>query len=126
MRRFVGSMFHSFSSFFHSSQVKAATIVDKLIAFWVDLCTPGRGAGESTWWMQSIRTVSQSTERTSREMDIRNTLRQWDRDHPQIHHELILRYLCGAFVSVACTSFYNAIRRSMSNDRSPVRYNYRR
>jgi hypothetical protein len=106
-------------------QVKAASVVDKLISFWVDLCTPGRGAGESTWWMQGIRTVSQSTERTSREMDIRNTLRRWDRDHPQIHHELIIRYLCGAIISVGCTSLYNAMRRSINNANSHDRY-YRR
>lgn len=105
--------------------MKPAFIVDKIIAFWVDLCTPGRGAGESSWWMQGIRTVSQSTERASREMDIRNTLRQWDSEHPQIHHELIVRYLCGAVLSVCCTSFYNAIRRSLNSEDSHSRY-YRR
>jgi hypothetical protein len=30
-------------------QVKPAKIVDKAIAFWLDIVTPGRGAGESNW-----------------------------------------------------------------------------
>jgi hypothetical protein len=62
--------------------------------------------------MQGIRSIEQQTERTSRELDIRSQLRQWDRDYPQIHHELIVRYICGAIVSVGCTSFYNAIKRA--------------
>lgn len=94
------------------AQIKPATIVDKLIAFYVDLCTPGRGAGQRNWWMQGIRTLEQQTERTSREIDIRSSLRQWDREHPQIHHELIFRYVCGALVSVCCTSLYNGLKRA--------------
>jgi hypothetical protein len=105
--------------------VKPALIVDKIIAFWVDLCTPGRGAGERTWWMHGIRSIEQQTERTSREIDIRSSLRQWDRDYPQIHHELIVRYICGAVISVGCTSFYNAIRRANHHGSSYDPYNRR-
>jgi hypothetical protein len=75
--------------------------------------------------MQGIRTIGQQTERTSREIDLRNTLRQWDRDHPQIHHELIVRYICGAIISVGCTSFYNAIRRANMQGSSFDRYHRR-
>ena len=32
-------------------EVKPAVIVDKLVQFWVDLSTPGRGAGESSWYV---------------------------------------------------------------------------
>jgi hypothetical protein len=95
-----------------SRQVKPGWLVDKLITFWVDLCTPGRGAGQSSWWMQGIRSIEQQSERTRREVDIRTSLRRWDQEYPQIHHELIVRYLCGAVVSVFCTSLYNDLRRS--------------
>lgn len=36
-------------------QVKPAAIVDKLISFWIDIVTPGRGAGEANWCVFSIR-----------------------------------------------------------------------
>jgi hypothetical protein len=91
--------------------VKPAAIVDKLIEIWIDLVTPGRGTGENRWWMRGMRSLEQQAERANREMDIRSSLREWDRDHPEIHHELIVRYLCGAVVSVACTSLYNSFRR---------------
>jgi len=61
-------------------------------------------------WMKSWKTLEQSAERTSREMEIRSDLRQWDHDFPEIHHELIVRWVAGAFVSMAVTSLYNAIK----------------
>jgi hypothetical protein len=84
-------------------------IVDKIINFWVDLVTPGSGVGESNLLMRTFRTMEQSSQRASTELDIRQNLREWDHGHPQIHHELIVRYLCGAVVSVVATSFYNTI-----------------
>jgi len=95
------------------SQIKPATIVDKVIEFWLDLVTPGRGAGGGNFW-NIVRTLENSSDRVSREMDIRSNLRSWDRDHPQIHHELIVRYVCGAVVSVIATSLYNGLRRANS------------
>ena len=69
-------------------------------------------------WMRGLRSLEQSTERTSREIEIRGDLRNWDRDHPEIHHELIVRYLAGAAVSVVATSLYGSLtRRSRSNHR---------
>lgn len=61
--------------------------------------------------MRAVRTLEQSSERTGRELDIRRDLRRWDQEHPEIHHELIVRYLCGALVSVAATSLYSSLRR---------------
>jgi hypothetical protein len=92
-------------------QVKPAAIVDKLIDFWLTLVTPGRGAGERTWWMQGLRSLEQQSERTAREIDVRAELRRWDREYPQIHHELIVRWVCGAAVSLLCTTLYNGIVR---------------
>lgn len=61
--------------------------------------------------MRGLRNLEQSTERAQRELDIRSDLRRWDNDHPQIHHELIVRYICGAVVSITVTSLYNALVR---------------
>ena len=58
-----------------------------------------------------MRTLEQTSERTGRELDIRRDLRRWDQEHPEIHHELIVRYLCGAAVSIVATSLYSSFRR---------------
>mmetsp|Transcript_12803 Transcript_12803/g.24328 ORF Transcript_12803/g.24328 Transcript_12803/m.24328 type:complete len:118 (+) Transcript_12803:161-514(+) len=92
-------------------EVQPGAVVDKLINFWLNLVTPGRGAGESQWWMRAMRTLEQTGERTSRELDIRRDLRRWDQDHPEIHHELIVRYLCGAAASILATSLYRSVTR---------------
>jgi hypothetical protein len=60
--------------------------------------------------MRGWRSLEQSAERTSRELDIRADLRRWDNDFPEIHHELIVRWLSGAVISVAVTSLYNALK----------------
>jgi len=90
-------------------EVKPAEIVDRVVVFWLDLVTPGRGAGQSQWWMSAWRSLEQTSERVTRELDIRSELRLWDDEHPAIHHELILRFLCGAVVSIAVTAFYMRI-----------------
>jgi hypothetical protein len=60
--------------------------------------------------MRGWRSLEQSAERTSRELDIRADLRRWDSDFPEIHHELIVRWLSGAVISVAVTTLYNALK----------------
>jgi hypothetical protein len=42
-------------------------------------------------------------------------LRNWDRDYPEIHHELIVRYVAGAVVSLLTTSVYNGVIRGISS-----------
>lgn len=77
--------------------------------------------------MRSARQLEQTTHRTSRELDIRSNLRDWDNRHPEIHHELIVRWLCGAAVSVLATTFYNSLRRGFghSADSTAPRSSYR-
>ena len=104
-------------------QVKPAVIVDKIIQFWVDVVTPGNGVGASNIVMRALRSFEQTHHRTVAELDIRQSLREWDLHHPQIHHELIVRYLCGAAVSVVATSFYNSLFRR-SNHPSTNRPSY--
>ena len=53
-----------------------AEIVDKAIELFLDIVTPGRGAGEKSWFMRGLRTLEQTAERTSRELDIRADLRR--------------------------------------------------
>jgi hypothetical protein len=76
----------------------------------LDIVTPGRGAGENNIFMKGWRAVEQGFDRTDREIEIRNDLRRWDNQFPEIHHELIVRWLSGAVVSMAVTSFYNAMK----------------
>ncbi|KAL7580548.1 hypothetical protein ACA910_003675 [Epithemia clementina (nom. ined.)] len=102
-----------FAFWFTVREMNPTKIVDQMIAFWLDLVTPGRGAGESQWWMRAVRDFEQTTERTRREMDVRTDLRQWDNDHPELHHELLVRYFCGAMVSVVATSFYQSFWRAL-------------
>lgn len=67
--------------------------------------------------MKGWRTLEQSAERTSRELDIRTDLRRWDESYPEIHHELIVRWLAGATVSWAVTSMYNSLVRPKPRSR---------
>jgi hypothetical protein len=100
-------------------EVKPGAIVDRLIRFWLDVVTPGRGAGEGDWFQRTFRHLEQTGERASRELDIRRDLRRWDQEHPEIHHEMIVRYVCGALVSIVVTSMYNSLRRPNYERRYP-------
>merc|ERR1711862_808308 len=82
--------------------VKPSEVVDKVIAFLVDVSVPGRGTGEDRWWMKGLRTIEQQAEKSSKELDIRSDLRRWDETYPNLHHELIVRYFtgfCASYVS---------------------------
>ena len=67
--------------------------------------------------MRGLRTLEQTAERTSRELDIRADLRRWDENYPEIHHEWIVRLLSGAVVSMAMTSLYNGLVRPKPRSR---------
>lgn len=98
----------SFAFAFHKA--KPAAIVDEIIKIWLDIVTPGRGAGESNWLFQGIRSIEQQAERASRELDLRSDLRKWDEEFPWIHHELIVRYICGGLASTTVMFLYNSLR----------------
>ena len=57
--------------------------------------------------MRGIRNLEQRAQRSQRELDIRSNLRQWDREFPYFHHELIIRYAAGILASnaavIACS-----------------------
>ena len=68
---------------------------------------------DNTRWMRAVRNLEQSTERARLELDVRSDLRNWDSAHPELHHELMVRYVCGAVVSVVATSFYQSLWRAL-------------
>ena len=103
------------SFWFTVRKVKPEQIVDQIVAFWLDITVPGRGAGENNWVMRGVRSVQQSAERTQAEIDIRSSLRQWDNDFPEIHHELIVRWGCGLLASVVVSSLYQALKPQSRN-----------
>jgi hypothetical protein len=80
----------------------------------VDTVVPGGGIGESNWFMKNWRTIEQSTRKTSRELEIRADLRRWDQQHPELHHELIVRYLTGIIASALVTAVYDVFRPPVS------------
>ena len=92
-------------------------MVDKAIEIFLDMVTPGRGAGESNWLMKGWRSIEQSAERNSRELDIRADLRNWDKEYPMIHHELIVRYICGALASGLVMGIYDSFRQDVGSRR---------
>lgn len=78
-------------------------------SIWLILCCLCMCTGS---WMRGWRQIEQSTDRASKEYDMRCSLRDWDARYPEIHHELIVRWLCGAAVSLVTTSLYNGLVRS--------------
>mmetsp|Transcript_1895 Transcript_1895/g.2725 ORF Transcript_1895/g.2725 Transcript_1895/m.2725 type:complete len:116 (+) Transcript_1895:39-386(+) len=92
------------------NKIKPAQVVDKLIEILVKVVTPGRGTGESSWWMKGIRSIGQSAEKAQREMEIRANLRQWDEEFPFMHHEMIVRYAAGFLASSVAVMIYDTIR----------------
>ena len=85
-------------------------MVDKCIDTFLKIVVPGRGAGESNWIMRNWRTLEQSAERQSREYDIRSSLRDWDANFPEIHHELIVRWVTGFVVSILAQAAYQTVK----------------
>mmetsp|Transcript_4265 Transcript_4265/g.10302 ORF Transcript_4265/g.10302 Transcript_4265/m.10302 type:complete len:116 (+) Transcript_4265:231-578(+) len=98
------------SFWFTVRKVKPAQIVDQIIKFWLDITIPGRGAGENNLLMRGVRSVQQGAERAQAELDIRTSLRKWDNDFPEIHHEMIVRWGCGLLASICVSSFYQALK----------------
>mmetsp|Transcript_34035 Transcript_34035/g.81809 ORF Transcript_34035/g.81809 Transcript_34035/m.81809 type:complete len:125 (+) Transcript_34035:203-577(+) len=98
------------SFWFTVNKVKPAQVVDKCIELFVDMFTPGRGVGEGNWIQRGVRQIEQTAERTQREVDIRSSLRDWDNSFPEIHHELIVRWVAGAVVSLTVSSIYNSLK----------------
>ena len=90
--------------------MRPAEVVDKIISFIVDVMTPGRGAGERSWWMRGLRSVQRSSQRIEKEMELRSHLAQWDDEFPYMHHELIVRYAAGFLASAVAVAIYDMIR----------------
>ena len=111
-RNFVTNISHESMSILSLpfSQIQPAVVVDKLVHFAVDIIVPGRGMGESNWFMKNWRSLEQSTEKASREMDIRADLRRWDQQFPELHHELIVRYVAGILASALVTAIFDMFR----------------
>mmetsp|Transcript_36426 Transcript_36426/g.55986 ORF Transcript_36426/g.55986 Transcript_36426/m.55986 type:complete len:123 (+) Transcript_36426:172-540(+) len=100
-------------------KIEPAKIVDKIVDSLVEVMVPGRGTGSSNWFMKGLRSLEQSAERTSREMDLRNELRKWDEDYPLVHHELIVRYVCAFAASTLAVTVLDILRpRSSSSSRA--------
>ena len=125
-------------------QIKPAVIVDKLIEAVVDVLVPGKGAGESNWFWRNLRSLERDSDRSkcfstwsfsqnktfmlnfasfslrssvSKELDIRQELRNWDREFPFFHHELIVRYAAGFLASAVAVSAFGQLRSLFSSSK---------
>lgn len=98
-------------------KVKPGEIVDKAIEIFLDLVVPGRGASDGKWWLSPLRQIEEGADRANRELDIRSNLRRWDHDYPEIHHELLVRWIAGFAVSFCVTSIYNGLKPQRPKDR---------
>ncbi|KAL7474981.1 hypothetical protein ACHAW6_000917 [Cyclotella cf. meneghiniana] len=92
------------------NKVKPAQIVDKLVEIAVDIMVPGRGAGEGNWFMRNIRSFERDSDKISKELDIRQELRNWDREFPYFHHELIVRYVFGFLASSLAVFVFDKLK----------------
>ncbi len=54
----------------------------------------------------------------SKELDIRGELRNWDREFPFFHHELIVRYAAGFLASAVAVAAFGQVRSLFSSKRS--------
>jgi len=123
-----------------SSQVKPAKIVDKIIDIAVDLVVPSKpdsgsqNSGNnnnqsnpigylSNLISSSVNTLDRSLEKQDRALRIRNNLRKWDRDNPELRHEMIVRTLVSGIFSILVTNIYLSFcRRIRSSSSSNRRY----
>jgi len=99
------------------NKIKPAVIVDKLIEALVDVIVPGKGAGESNWFWRNLRSLERDSDRISKELDIRQELRNWDREFPFFHHELIVRYAAGFLASAVAVAAFGQVRSLFSSSK---------
>ncbi|CAB9513062.1 expressed unknown protein [Seminavis robusta] len=108
--------------------IKPAVIVDKLIEIAVDILVPPRQTNQNSgsahgWFMSRWNSLDRAAEKTQRELEIRNDLRRWDRDNPEMRHEIIVRTIVSGMVSVIATNVYISFcRRIRGNDSRGGRY----
>jgi len=99
------------------NKIQPAVIVDKIIEAAVDILVPGRGAGESNWFWRNVRSIERDSDRISKELDIRGELRNWDREFPYFHHELIVRYFAGFVASAVAVAAIGHLRSLFSTSK---------
>mmetsp|Transcript_30867 Transcript_30867/g.55934 ORF Transcript_30867/g.55934 Transcript_30867/m.55934 type:complete len:117 (+) Transcript_30867:90-440(+) len=99
------------------NKIKPAVIVDTIVEAVIDVLVPGRGAGESNWFWRNVRSFERDSDRISKELDMRAELRNWDREFPFFHHELIVRYFAGFVASAVAVTAWSQLRSLFSKRR---------
>ena len=64
---------------------------------------------------RNIRSLERDSDKISKELDIRADLRNWDREFPYFHHELIIRYFAGFMASAMAVAAWGQLRDLFSN-----------
>ena len=60
--------------------------------------------------MRNIRSFERDSDKISKELDIRQELRNWDMEFPYFHHELIVRYAVGFMASSLAVFLFDKLR----------------
>ncbi len=64
---------------------------------------------------RNIRSLERDSDKISKELDIRAELRNWDREFPYFHHELIIRYFAGFLASAMAVAAWGHLRSLFSS-----------
>lgn len=66
---------------------------------------------------RNLRSLERDSDRISKELDIRAELRNWDREFPFFHHEMIVRYAAGFLASAVAVTTFGQIKALFSSSK---------
>lgn len=66
---------------------------------------------------RNLRSLERDSDRISKELDIRAELRNWDREFPFFHHEMIVRYAAGFLASAVAVTAFSQIKALFSSSK---------
>lgn len=70
--------------------------------------------------MSRVHSIDRAAEKLNKEGKLRNDLARWDRENPELRHEMIVGTLVSGIISIAATNIYLSFCRrvrSHSNSR---------
>ena len=66
---------------------------------------------------RNLRSLERDSDRISKELDIRAELRNWDREFPFFHHEMIVRYAAGFLASAVAVTAFGQVKALFSSSK---------
>ena len=72
--------------------------------------------------MSRWQSMERTTEKTRRELEIRDHLRRWDNENPELRHEMIVKTLASGLFSLFVTNLYLSFCRRIRGYNNRGRY----